>query len=217
MRTLRSNSFLWMMLLYLAVGGVLLLIFRKGELLLELNSRYSENGGEIFAWITRLGEEHLAVAVVILLLVFHSYRAAIFTASATIANSLLTAFFKQVVFSNMDRPATIFKDLELQFTEGVRMHHHFSFPSGHTSEAFALFSALAFIFHKNKTAGIVFFSLATLAGISRMYLVQHFMMDIYAGAFLGTIVSILFYHLYYERMKQGNKLDGRLIGGRGTS
>jgi undecaprenyl-diphosphatase len=62
-----------------------------------------------------------------------------------------------------------------------------SFPSGHTTVAFALASVLGW---HNRTLGIIGYALAALVGISRLYLGVHYPSDVLAGAILGTAAGI---------------------------
>ncbi len=64
-----------------------------------------------------------------------------------------------------------------------------SFPSGHTASSFALAAVLSSAYPKGK---YVFYSLAGIAGLSRIYLDSHFASDVFAGAILGTAVGLLF-------------------------
>ena len=61
-----------------------------------------------------------------------------------------------------------------------------SFPSGHTSAAFA--SAIA-IFLNDKKSGACALALAILMGISRLYLLVHFPTDVAIGAIVGIIAG----------------------------
>jgi len=70
------------------------------------------------------------------------------------------------------------------------MHSSHSFPSGHTITAFAFFLALAF-FTKRPAIHFLYFLLAVLVGYSRVYLSQHFAIDVLAGSFVGVSVTIL--------------------------
>lgn len=64
--------------------------------------------------------------------------------------------------------------------------HYLSFPSGHTTTAFALAVVLAHFFPGGRA---LWFLLAVLVGLSRLYLVEHFLADVVAGAGLGFAVG----------------------------
>lgn len=85
-------------------------------------------------------------------------------------------------------------DVKVNFIEGIQLYTgQTSFPSGHTMSAFALYGLVAFLFPKKKLWGILFFSIALLTGISRIYLVQHFFQDVYLGALIGLGLAAVFY------------------------
>ena len=87
---------------------------------------------------------------------------------------------------------------ELRLVEGVEVYiGATSFPSGHTMAGFALFGLLAFLLPKRyKGAALLFFLLALIVALSRVYLVQHFVKDIYLGAWLGLFIAILAWWLF---------------------
>jgi membrane-associated phospholipid phosphatase len=60
-----------------------------------------------------------------------------------------------------------------------------SFPSGHTTTAFALASVIAFQYRDNPWIPATAYSIATLAGLSRVYDNRHWFSDIFAGAVFG--------------------------------
>jgi len=64
-----------------------------------------------------------------------------------------------------------------------------SFPSGHTITAFAFFLALTF-FTKNHAWQVLYFVLAVLVGFSRIYLQQHFAIDVLVGSLVGVLVTM---------------------------
>lgn len=63
-----------------------------------------------------------------------------------------------------------------------------SFPSGHTASSFASAWILASVWPKRAP---VFFSLASIVGLSRIYLGAHYPGDVASGALAGTILSEL--------------------------
>lgn len=69
-----------------------------------------------------------------------------------------------------------------------------SFPSGHTSEAFATATSLALINHKWYVV-VPAYTWAGLVGYSRLYMGVHYPADVFAGAALGTGSAWLSYKL----------------------
>ena len=63
-----------------------------------------------------------------------------------------------------------------------------SFPSGHTTEAFALASVIA-DHYQESWVGYASYSVAGLVGIARSYHGAHFASDVLAGALIGTLVG----------------------------
>lgn len=67
-----------------------------------------------------------------------------------------------------------------------------SFPSLHAAFSFAL----AFlVLKRHRTWGIVLFAMATLVGLSRVFVGVHFPIDIIVGAFLGVLIPWCLYTL----------------------
>jgi len=90
-----------------------------------------------------------------------------------------------------------------------------SFPSGHTTEAFALASVISD--HYDETwVSCTSYSIAGLVGLARAYHQAHFASDILAGAMIGTLVgkSVVSYN---RGLRSGNvvllpEVAGGLIG-----
>lgn len=65
-----------------------------------------------------------------------------------------------------------------------------AFPSSHTTVAFAVASAIAAGYPEKKWIGVAGYSLAALAGWSRIHDRKHWPSDVFAGAVLGTYIGV---------------------------
>ena len=72
---------------------------------------------------------------------------------------------------------------------GQHMESDKSFPSGHTTSAFACMTPLFFC--KKKSVAISAFVFAFLMGISRIYLAVHYPTDVIAGMIVGFIAGCI--------------------------
>ena len=61
----------------------------------------------------------------------------------------------------------------------------YGFPSGHTSAAFSLAAVLGITFPQ---AGSLFYLVALLTGISRLYFRAHYLIDVLGGALIGVLI-----------------------------
>ncbi|SDE16417.1 phosphatase PAP2 family protein [Niabella drilacis] len=80
------------------------------------------------------------------------------------------------------------------FIEGVTHSGYNSFPSGHTTSAFAL-ALLCCLHTRKRGVQALFFSLACMTGYSRIYLGQHFLPDVFAGMLIGSSTAVVVYAL----------------------
>jgi membrane-associated phospholipid phosphatase len=115
-----------------------------------------------------------------------------------LATGLFVQLMKRLFFEDMVRPAGYFQDLaQLHVVEGVVLLSSRSFPSGHATTAFALFLCLALLL-KSRFMKLICFLLASLAAFSRVYLSQHFLIDVYAGSIIGCIGALAFYPVFFR-------------------
>jgi membrane-associated phospholipid phosphatase len=179
-------------LVFLLICGFLLAIFSKPQLHILSNEANSPFFDIFFKYATNLGDGAV-IAVLFVILLFVRYRYAFAFLTGSLATALIVNLFKKVVFHNMYRPSKYFEMFEtykLHLVEGVKMHSLQSFPSGHTATAFNLFIMMAFMV-KNNTLKFLFFVMAVLVAYSRVYISQHFLMDITAGSVIGVIIMTL--------------------------
>ena len=76
----------------------------------------------------------------------------------------------------------------------VKKADDYSFPSGHTTAAFAL-AMSASLLVASPTVRLVFLILAFGVGFSRVYLAVHYPSDVLAGALIGTSFALIV-HLF---------------------
>jgi membrane-associated phospholipid phosphatase len=171
----------------------------KGQLEVAMNRQHTVVMDYFFQIATLFGDGIFAIPFIIFLLLFKNiYR------SLVLAVSVLSTFvFIQLIkmIANMPRPLAYFPEsLNLHYVEGLKIHSSYSFPSGHSAQAFSLFLILA-LFSKNKKAGWLFFLCALLTAISRMYLLQHFLMDTYFGALIASVITLITYNYFTNHTK----------------
>ena len=196
---LTARWFLFPYLLFLvSAGAVLLLSSDLKELHLQLNRFHSGFFDTFFKYVTHLGDGYTVGIITLLLLLFVELRAGAFIATTSIIDSFLVQFLKRSVFPDHFRPLHYFSTIDQwQTVAGVEQHNNFSFPSGHTAAAFCLYFSLALVLNRKWTS-LSFFAIALLVGLSRVYLSQHFLEDIYIGSLIGTSVVALCYPLFYR-------------------
>jgi membrane-associated phospholipid phosphatase len=92
-----------------------------------------------------------------------------------------------------------------------------SFPSGHTTTAFAVASALAQGYKDKLWVGITSYSVATIVGISRIHDGKHWPTDVIGGAALGTFIGSTLSKINFEKNKNLVIIPITIKGGYGLS
>ncbi len=194
-----NKIFLGLYLGFLLLGAFVIAAYEKGNEILYFNSLHTPFFNSFFTYITRLAEAPMFLLIMVITILFSYGKGLVLMANAGIV-FCLTAFLKLMVFSEQVRPSVLFEHThQLNFVQGVEVLRYNSFPSGHTSSAFGLFFMLSLLLN-DKRWSLLFFSLALLVGISRVYLLEHFFRDVYAGSLVGVMVSAIFY-LTFVRSK----------------
>ncbi len=171
-----------------------------------INAHHQPSLDVFFKYVTYLGDGIL-IAILLVFLLLVSYKWSILAAFSIIFQSVLVSVFKRWIYEGLERPTAFLKNIEWHYVEGVDVHGSNTFPSGHTTTAFALFSILVVIFHyRHYLFSLMFFLLAFLAGLSRVYLLQHFLVDVYFGAVFG-ISSVILSLFIMDKIFASSKLD----------
>lgn len=170
-----------------------LVLIPKDQSLLFINGFHSPARDLFFKNLTWLGEGFMIFCCIIILLFLRIRWFFIFSIGLLI-HIFLIQINKQYFFNDVYRPSVymqwVCKDHLLHFVEGIKIRREVSFPSGHTTGASFAASFVALVI-KNKRVSFYLALLAICIGISRVYLAQHFVIDIYFGFLFGIISSTI--------------------------
>lgn len=205
-----NRYFLIPYILLFLFSVILMLIYSKTELHIASNKANNPLLDFFFKYATNLGNGWI-IAILFICLLMIKYRYAFVFLTGSLATALIVNVLKKAVFHDMYRPSKYFEIYEtykLHFVEGVNLHQLQSFPSGHSGTAFNVFLTLA-ILVKNNTLKFLFLLLALMVAYSRVYLSQHFLIDITAGSFIG-VCCILASFWWFSKMKS-TWLDGSIL------
>lgn len=187
-----NRIFIALYLVFLVAGGILIATMERGNEILYLNSLHTPFFDTFFKYTTKLAEAPLLLLSLVVA-IRYSYGKGMVLALNSLLVFAATAALKQLVFENQVRPSVFFDGkATLNFVQGLDVLRYNSFPSGHTSAAFGLLFMLSLLTEQKKWS-MLFFIIALLVGISRVYLLQHFFRDIYAGSLVGVGISCVFY------------------------
>ncbi len=163
--------------------------YGKGESHLMINHWNSGIGDFVFKYVTYLGDGVL-FAILIFVFLFIRLKWAMFLFASSLLTLITVFVAKTLLFHGLPRPVKYFEGTDvLHLVGGVKMYSMNSFPSGHTITAFAIFMILVLIV-QNKYLKTLFVMTAILAGFSRVYLSQHFMIDVFFGAIIGVCIAV---------------------------
>jgi membrane-associated phospholipid phosphatase len=186
----KEKSVLYLFIPFLILGFAFELIYGKSQGHLIINGVHNNFGDFFFKHVTHLGDG-IIFPILIIVTLFLKFRWSLYLFAASLLTLLLMYLTKQLLFHGIPRPIAFFENLEnLYLINSVKVHKSNSFPSGHTTTAFAIFTLLIVI-TKNNYLKFTFALLAIIAGFSRIYLSQHFLIDVLAGAILGVSIALI--------------------------
>lgn len=207
---LKNRWFILPYAVFLLICAVLLLSFSKPELHILLNKANSSFFDIFFKYATHLGDGTM-IALLGVVFLFVKYRYLFAFLMGSLSAALLVNLFKKVIFDEMYRPAKyfeLFETYQLHLVEGVNQHSLQSFPSGHTATAFSVFFMLALV-AKNKWVKFLLLFAAAVVAYSRVYISQHFVVDIVAGSIISVILMLLSF--YWVKNWQKSWLDNSVL------
>jgi len=176
---------------------------KSGGFLL-INSHHNQEMDDFFILITNAGNGLFILAVITWMIIRQKQIWAWQTGASFLASGLIVQLFKHIIYS--PRPKAFFQSAaSIHVIQGITCTGSSSFPSGHTTSIFALATLLA-IYAREKKWGIFFLLVAILTGFSRIYLSQHFPLDILVGSLIGVLSSLFIYCLlpvWFFKNKKG--------------
>jgi membrane-associated phospholipid phosphatase len=192
-RFLQQNRYYFLLFFSATILALAWLLFRhKGETLLLISEQRNTGLDLFFPVITHLGDGYIFLAFSVLAL-FYRLRYAIvigLIGGAVAASSALLKYFFGQPRPKVYFEEVLYKPQLVSYVPDVELHNSWtsSFPSGHTLAAFALYGFLAFC-APHQWQKIALFAVAFLVAASRLYLFQHFLADVVAGAAVGTAIA----------------------------
>jgi membrane-associated phospholipid phosphatase len=192
-----GKSFLIIWLLFVLMACAVVLSVPKGDEVLWLNVHHRPYWDYFFKYATELGNGLFYVLIAVWL-AWNRLGYGLLALVCFSVTGITVQIFKQIVFADMVRPKLFFQGIDLHFVEGVDVMSHYSFPSGHAATAFSMFLLLSLLM-KNQRYGIMFCFIAIAAGFSRMYLAQHFLVDVVAGSVVGVAITLFIYQAWFQK------------------
>ncbi len=165
----------------------------------------------VWEYITDLGNSGWMLVVALLawlvgitLVRFHSAgddwqwlaNRGLFVLNVIVATGVFTLIAKSLV--GRARPTLFDTEGPMGFDPLSFSSAYASWPSGHTTTAFAMATAITLLYPR---FAIIAFPLAILAGFSRMSVGAHYLGDVIMGATVGTLGAILVYRWLAPRLK----------------
>ena len=122
---------------------------------------------------------------------------------AVLVGTLITNLVMKPLFAR-PRPYVYYADNPLFMSwyefAGAHIESDKSFPSGHTTAAFELGIAMFLVL--NKKYSWIFPICSVLVGLSRIYLMVHYVTDVLGGVLVGTFAGIMGYVIMTAIMKK---------------
>lgn len=177
-----------------------ILAYSQDKLLLHaaLNSYHPPVLDVIASYLTHLADGWVPALIALALLLTKDVRSFLMVGLSAGLSALIVQFLKRMIFGEWDRPFMYKDDLgDMGWVIGIEMNHHFSFPSGHSTAAFSTCMAVAIIVAQVRWSIILALAAAVLA-FTRVYLSQHFLIDIAAGALIGSASATIIYFILYK-------------------
>lgn len=190
--TLHTNRLFYLgSFFFIACAALVVVFFSKPAGFIFLNNHHSFGLNVFFVNYTFLGDGIFGLSLAAFFYYRKQKKLALLILVAFVSSGLTAQLLKNIIYA--PRPRIYFEASQYIYrldNFGNSGGGASSFPSGHTTSAFALATVLALWFQK-KWLSIVLVIAAALVGYSRIYLAQHFPADVLAGSCIGVLFGTL--------------------------
>ena len=204
MKKLQPQLSTFQIIYFMVLGVAFLFVIFYDKLLFHLliNAQHNQKLDFFFKYFTHFGDGLFVILFLFALGFFIKLRYSLIGIIAFLISGICCQLIKNIFAKDL-RPASFFNPNVLHFVDGVKINYMNSFPSGHTATAFAFFIFLSFV--DNRKINHFFYAIAAcLVAYSRIYLSQHFLIDVVYGSILGTASFFIAYKLV-------NKMNYKLL------
>lgn len=194
----RNQTFFIPCSVCLTLATIFLFTKSKAEGFILMNSFHRPWLDFFFEAFTFLGDGVVCLATSVLLFILKKSKKATTLLLAFITSGLTAQVLKRIF--HFPRPKAFFEaqgTVYSNFVADVTLSGYNSFPSGHTATAFALATCLVITFKKQRLAVPCLIG-ALIVAYSRVYLGQHFLMDVTLGASIGVFNALIAHRIVYK-------------------
>lgn len=198
-----------LLILFFFLAILLILTIPKGNLVLAFNQTYTNFSVKAVRFINLFGDG-IMFAFYVPILLFHRFRRAIYFIMVILVQTIVVQFFKRGIADGFYRPFKYFQEqgIDLVVGDQVNINHFDSFPSGHATTSFSI-GLFFMMFWKKTSYQMTLFFIALCGALARVYLAQHFLIDVCGGFFCAILTFIIVDYLY-EKFKV-YKIKGSLL------
>lgn len=200
--------FIWNVfcLIWLVVGGLVMAFEQEHAIFKWVHQWINYIPASWVIFITHMGTFYFVMFLIILFFIIHKqlFSERKFLLKVLLASQLIPLVLIQSMKAlvNAPRPSTVYGEEEwfLKVPEmwGHTQSYWLSFPSGHTAGIAGAFAFLVLMAPatQKKTWTFLGIILIILVALSRMYLSQHFYLDVWAGALVAMFSGYLIYFIF---------------------
>lgn len=200
MKLKHYHFFIGLALVYLLVG-ISLLSTEKIQLQLSIHQLlHSSELDTIMCYLTYLGDGLLIAIIGTCLFLFKDKMVGAFILISYLVSAAITQTLKLLVFPEAYRPIHYLRNHpDVYFIKDFTYHEFHSFPSGHSTSIFALATILVIYYGQRASTQYLILALSLIGAFSRVYLNQHFLIDVFFGSLIGTGTALLINRVLYSK------------------